>query len=259
MNASETIEFVLHQKVEGADVTPRTIGFSQFNEFNRQVEEFLSGSARVKLADSHVEILEGSYKLRVFLPASAFSLVEPDLRQLRREDVLGDIDPRRADILAKWQNRSKRDKSLAYEIRSPGVVWSPIRISPTSDFRVGAVHPWVSVEKYLFGTVVDMGGAQKANIHLRLDAEGRIVKIGSSQAYLEEQDTNRLYRKVLLHVRAEQHHRTGDLRNLQLIAFVDYTPVYDEDVLDRFAAIGREAWYDVEDAAAWVRELRGGD
>ena len=34
---------------------------------------------------------------------------------------------------------------------------------------------------------------------------------------------------------------------------------YDEAALDRFAEAGRLAWADVPDAAAWVRQLRGGE
>jgi hypothetical protein len=45
---------------------------------------------------------------------------------------------------------------------------------------------------------------------------------------------------------------------VQLIALEEYAPVYDEAALDRFAERGREAWRDVPDAAAWVREQRGG-
>ena len=43
MNENNAIEFVLHGKVEGQEITPRTIGLSQFNEFNQQVEQFISG------------------------------------------------------------------------------------------------------------------------------------------------------------------------------------------------------------------------
>jgi hypothetical protein len=82
--------------------------------------------------------------------------------------------------------------------------------------------------------------------------------IGASQGYLREQVENRLYHKALLHVRAEQHFRTGDLRNINLIAFVDYQPAYNEAALDGFASKGAEAWADVPDAAKWVREVRGG-
>ena len=34
MNESPSIEFVLRGEAGGVDITPRTIGLSQFNEFN---------------------------------------------------------------------------------------------------------------------------------------------------------------------------------------------------------------------------------
>ena len=122
----------------------------------------------------------------------------------------------------------------------------------------GKCRPWVKVEKYLFGTVVDMGGAQKANVHVRLDDSGELVCIGSNQGYLKEQEENRLYHKVLVRVEAEQHYRTGQLRNLRLLSFEDYSPQYDEDALESFAEASRRAWADVPDAAEWLRRLRGG-
>lgn len=39
---------------------------------------------------------------------------------------------------------------------------------------------------------------------------------------------------------------------------VSYDPIYDKEALDRFAETGAEAWADVPDATAWVREERGG-
>jgi hypothetical protein len=39
---------------------------------------------------------------------------------------------------------------------------------------------------------------------------------------------------------------------------VDYRPVYDEEAMRRFEEEGTKAWADVPDAAAWVREIRGG-
>ena len=95
-------------------------------------------------------------------------------------------------------------------------------------------------------------------MHLRLKASGQTVIINSIQNYLQELPDNRLYHQALVHVRAQQHYRTGELRAVQLIDFVDYAPSYDEAVLDRFAEKGREAWRDIPDATAWVRELRGG-
>jgi hypothetical protein len=133
-----------------------------------------------------------------------------------------------------------------------------VEFTVQTDYRVGKIVPWVRVEKYLFGTVTDMGGAQKANVHIRLDDSGELVRIGTNQDYLHDQEENRLYRKVLVRVAAEQQYRTGKLRNLRLLSFEDYQPRYDEEALDRFAAAGREAWQDVTNASLWVAELRGG-
>jgi hypothetical protein len=258
MSDVNTIEFVLHGKIEGQEITPHTIGLSQFNEFNLQVEQFISGSQKIKLDHVHVEIAESSYLLRVILPVVVMSSLEPDLRLLAREDVLGEVDLKRAEVLAKWQARAKNDPDLDYQIRPHRQDLPRVHISRQTDYRVGQVVPWVMVEKYLFGEITDMGGAQKANIHLKLHRTGKTVLVGAAQGYLRDLTENRLYHKALLHVRAEQHYKTGDLRNIQLISFVDYQPNYDEAALDRFAVKGATAWADVPDAAKWVREVRGG-
>jgi len=258
MSETASMEFVLHGKVEGQEITPRTIGLSQFNEFNQQVETFIGGSQKVKLDQVHVEIAGSSYVLRALLPAVVLSSLEPDLKLMARQDVLGELDVKRAEVVQKWQARAKNDPDLSYEVRPEGDAMPKVRVSRETDYRVGDIVPWVVVEKYLFGQIVDMGGAQKANIHLKFERSGRTLLVGASQGYLREQVENRLYHKALLHVRAEQHFRTGDLRNLQLISFVEYQPAYNEEALDRFTAKGAAAWADVPDAAQWVREVRGG-
>ena len=252
------IAFVMHEKVDGQELTPDTIGLSAFNEFNQQVAEFISGSERMKLDEVRVHVDQGSYKLTVTLTLALLAAVGPDLKKLQHQDVLGEIDPRRADVVLKWQSRAKAKPSVRYDILPEGMGVRPIELSGDSDYRVGEIVPWVKVEKYLFGTVMDMGGAQKANVHIRIEDSGELVRIGSNQEYLMDQEKNRLYRKVLVRVEAEQHYRTGELRNLRLIRFEDYEPQYDEAAMDRFAEAGRRAWADVPNAAKWLRNLRGG-
>jgi hypothetical protein len=258
MNADNKIEFILRGQVDGVEITPRTIGLSQFNEFNQQVETFISGSQKQKQNETHVEVAEGSYKLKVLLAAAVGAALEPDLALLAHEDVLGELDPKRAEVVAKWQARARADSSIQFEIRPDRPELPTIRLSHHTNFRIGKVIPWVAVEKHLFGTILDMGGAQKANIHLRLKDTGQSIIINTVQNYLQALPDNRLYHQALVRVRAQQHYRTGALRNVQLIAFEDYAPVYDEAALDRFAERGREAWRDVPDGVAWVRERRGG-
>ena len=257
MSNEHQIEFVLRDKVEGVEITPSTIGLSRFNEFNQQVEAFIAGSERLKPEEVQVVIAEGSYKLTALLSAGLLAGLEPDLRALQRQDSLGEIDEKRAEVVAKWQARSKSRQELSFAIRPLGGPLRPVELSMATDYRVGEIVPWVKVEKYLFGTVMDMGGAKTANVHLRLEDTGQIVRVGSNQGTLKGND--RLYHKALLRVEAEQHFRSGQLRNVRLIAFEDYEPAYDEAALDRFAEVGGVAWADVPDAAEWVRQLRGGE
>lgn len=257
MESARNIDFVLRGRVDGVEITPATIGLSRFNEFNRQVEEFVGGSERLPLDEVHVRVEPGSYKLKVLLPFAVASALESDLRLLARQDSLGEIDPKRAEVVARWQSKARTSQQLAYVIRSEDESLPPISLDSTTDFRVGEIVPWVKVEKYLFGEVMDMGGAQRANVHIRLSDSGKLVRVGTDQTYLRDQEENRLYRKVLVRVEAEQHHRTGELRHLRLLSFEDYAPRYDEDALDRFAVAGREAWADVSDPSRWVEELRG--
>jgi hypothetical protein len=258
MSRQHQIEFVLSDKVNGVEVTPTNIGLDRFNEFNQQVADFIAGSERLKLDEVHVTVGAGSYKLTAVLPLLIVTAIEPDLQRLSRQDSLGEIDPKRAEVVARWQARSKTNPDVRYLIQPHGVDAKPIQLSTATDYRIGTIVPWVKVEKYLFGTVMDMGGAQKANVHVRLEDSGQVVRVGTNQDYLKNQKQNRLYRKVLVRVEADQHYKTGELRNLRLLAFEDYESKYDKGALDRFAEAGKRAWADVPDAAAWVRQLRGG-
>jgi hypothetical protein len=255
---TQRIDFIMHAAVDGRPITPETIDLATFNEFNQQVAEFISGSEHLKLDQVRVSVGQGSYRLTVTLMVAIMAALVPDLKRLKRQDVLGEIDPKRAEVLAKWQNRVKADREFRYVILPEGPEAVRVELNSETDYRVGEVVPWVKVEKYLFGKVLDMGGAQKANIYIRLDDSGELVRITTAQEYLEAQEKNRLYHKVLVRVQGEQHHRTGELRNLRLLSFEDYEPQYDKAALDRFAQAGRRAWADVPDGGKWLRKLRGG-
>jgi len=251
--------FTLRGRTDGVEITPRTIGLSLFNQFNGEVESFIAGSQRdVRLNDAHVQIEEGSYQVRVLLSTALMAALAPDLRALEREDSLGEIDPKRAETVLKWQERARRSDSLSYNISAPDELRRQVVIARSTNYREGETSPWVEIEKYLFGRVVDMGGTHKANVHLALEGSGGTMIVGSCEDFLREQKDNRLYHRCLLRVKARQNVLTGKLRDIQLLDFIDYNPTNDEAGLERFIEQGTRAWADVPDAAAWVRELRGG-
>jgi hypothetical protein len=122
--------------------------------------------------------------------------------------------------------------------------------------RIGE-NAWVSVEKYLTGKVVDLGGKQNPNVHLVLADTGDSARVGSTEQQLAAERQNQLYKDVTLRVQGEQHLRTKALRNLQLIQFSQQTTEVDERALAALWDKGIKAWKDVKSATGWVEALRG--
>jgi hypothetical protein len=260
METPNQIAFRLRTKVNQQEITPATIGFSLFNQFNAEVEEFLAGSQRrMPLDEVHVEIQDGSYKLSLMLPILLAAALEPDLHKLQKEDSLGDVDPKRAAIVERWQKRARINPDYLVGIELPEQSFRPIQISKDTDYHTPDEDDWVAVERYVVGTVVDMGGTTAANVHLLNEDTGRRLVAESSENFLREQKENYLYRKVQIHVAAQENVKTNELRDVRLISFVGKGPSYDEAELEAAIAKGTKAWEHVPDSVAWLREVRGGD
>ena len=261
MGTPNQISFTLRAKVNQREVTPATIGLSLFNQFNSEVEGFLTGGQRrVPLDEVRLEIQEGSYKLFLILPALLAATLEPDLRKLHREDALGDIDPKRAEVVKQWQKRARINPDYWVAIDSSEKAFKPIKISKETDYRTPDEDDWVAVEKYVVGTVVDMGGTTAANVHLVNDDTGKRLVAVSSEDFLREQEENYLYRKVQVYVSAQENVKTGELRDIRLITFVGKGPSYDEAELEAVINKGTKAWANVPDSVAWLKNVReGGD
>ncbi len=79
MSRPKTLSFVLRGKLDGIVISPKTIGLTEFNEFNAQVEQFIAGSQHLKLDQVHLKIEAGSYRIAIELPPAIYSTLEPDL------------------------------------------------------------------------------------------------------------------------------------------------------------------------------------
>jgi hypothetical protein len=258
METPNQITFRLRAKVKQAEITPATIGFSLFNQFNTEVEEFLVGSQRrMPLDEVRLEIQGGSYKLLVILPVMLAAALAPDLRKLQRQGSLGEVDPKRAAIVERWQKRARDEPDYAVSIEPQETEIAPIQISKDTDYHTPEEDDWVAVEKYMVGTVMDMGGITAANVHLVNEVTGKKLVAASSEDFLREQKENYLYRKVQIHVAAQENVKTGELKDVRLISFVGKGPSYDEAELEAAIAKGTTAWANVPDSVAWLRNVRG--
>lgn len=249
------LRFAVNDIINNDDVSPARVPLALLGEFQKDVADFLKGSSRdVNPADVLISIEEGSLALVATGLLTAITLWT-DLDHLKSSDSLNLIDSKRAAVVERWQASAQKNPHRKYSVADQSGQIS-FSIDSTSNFhRVEDV--WVYVEKYLHGTVVDMGGSTKPNVHLKLENGMTLPPIASTQDLLAQGEQNRLYRPALLHVTAEENLLTRELRNLNLLAFEDNQPSYNDDEFNQMVERGTKAWADVPDATAWLENLRG--
>ena len=166
------------------------------------------------------------------------------------------MDAKRREVMERWQKAARQSKQVAYRISAP-FLDRPIEINSESDYHADDADQWVQVERYIRGEIQDLGGRTKPNAHVKLP-DGRTLTVTADRDLLRDDTVNRLYKIAMLRIKAEYNVLTRDLRNAQLVEFVEHTTKVDEEELTRMTRRGANAWKDVPDATAWVDELRGG-
>jgi len=250
------LEFSLNDVIGGQPLTPSNVDLPTLRGFLQEVEELIKGDVPgASLSDSRVQIEEGSLKIVALVAALLASDTQTDLAKLERTGDLDSIQPTRAKIIERWQSRARRSSNRIYSVPS-GSNRQAIRISNTTQFLHAGENAWVSVEKYLTGKVIDLGG-KSPNVHLILTDTGETVCVDATEQQLAAEKENHAYKNVTLRVQGEQHLRTKELRKLRLLEFSPQTAEVDEQSLASLWQKGREAWKEVQSAAGWVESLRG--
>jgi len=125
----------------------------------------------------------------------------------------------------------------------------------TRYFRSEAV--WAMAEFYFYGRVVDVGGKDKANIHLQTEQLG-VIRIETPVSFLEHYEGNMLYRNFGIRASGIQHSDTGEIDrlNLKFIELTEYEPKYDEVYLNSLRAKASQ-WIKKTDPDSWLKSIRG--
>lgn len=255
MEPLNELRFAVSDRINDAEVGPKHVPLNLLGDFQKDVSEFLRGSARdVDPAEVWVAVEEGSLAL-VATGLVAATTLWADLDRLKASDSLSLIDPRRAAVVERWQTTARQNPHRKYRVADTAARVS-LLVDASTDFRK-VEEVWVTVEKYVHGKVLDWGGKTKPNVHLEM-SDGSVLKVSASQKLLAQEELNRLYRSALLHISAEENLLTGALRNPVLLAFEAHQPVFDEAEFQQMVRRGTAAWSDAPNASDWVEDLRGG-
>src|SRR5690606_11769479 len=118
---------------------------------------------------------------------------------------------------------------------------------------------WADAEFYFYGKVTNAGGKAKANIHLYTEEYGTLT-INTPKDFLENYESNLLYKTFGIWAKGKQHSGTGemDTSSLTFLDLVDYEARYDDDYLSSLRKKAKESWLGKVDPDQWLREIRGG-
>ena len=253
---AQRITIALIDRTAGFEATPERVRLGDLADFSSDVAIFLRGEDKgVDPKTLEIYVRSGSLAIETVPLLSAPGLFR-DLRALLGGETLDSLDAKRREVMERWQKLARQSREVAYRISAPFLERS-IEINAESDYHADDADQWVQVERYIRGEIQDLGGATKANAHVKLP-DGRTLKVTTERDVLRDDTVNRLYKSAMLRIKADYNVLTRDLRNARLVEFLEYAVDVDEEALTRLTRRGAVAWRDVPTATDWVDELRGG-
>ena len=252
-----TVTFSLEDTSRGYEITPSRVPLDEVIEFGKEVRDFIQGSDKeVSKEDLVISIEKGS--LAFATGEINAPKLQADMLLLQVSADLSDLDAKRRAVMEGWQKAAKLNYQRAINIVSSAFT-GRIRISHETKFVAELKENWVAVERYVRGELQDLGGVRNSNAHLRLHDGGGSITIKTDKSLVRAQSVNRVYHDVTVRIKAKLNLYTGEIKDAELIEFVEYAPKFDSQEFEQMTTKGRKAWADVDDHVKWIRELRGSD
>ncbi len=253
---SQPVEFSVVDASAGYEASPERVRLELLATFAADVAQLVRGAHKeIDPGQLDVAVRSGSLTIRTE-PILGAPTLWRDLQSLLQSELLDALDTKRRQVIERWQKAARQTRGLAFRITAPAL-GRPVIIDDRSDFRADDADQWVVVERYVRGEIQNLGGATAPNAHVRLP-DGTLLTVATDRMVLKNDSHNRLYKQAMLRVKARYNVLTHELRDAQLVEFIEYAPRFDEADMERLTRRGAQAWREVGDAAAWVDDIRGG-
>lgn len=118
---------------------------------------------------------------------------------------------------------------------------------------------WADAEFYFYGKITNMGGKDKANIHLVTDELGTVI-IQTPKTDLERIENNLLYKNFGVRATGKQRLDTGEIdkHSLKFIEIINYQPKYDGTYLETLRKKAMNSWLSSINSEEWLKNMREG-
>lgn len=182
-----------------------------------------------------------------------FNAILGQINELRNIDFL---DIPTAKAIEQFQDIAI-EKNYNFEIFTS--IQSANQLIITKETRYYRTEPiWVDAEFYLYGKITNMGGKDKANIHLVNDELGTLI-IQTPKEQIEKIETNPLYKTFGIRAIGKQHVETGEIEksSLKFLEIINYQPKYDESYLKSLRIKAMNNWLNSINPDDWLKNVRG--
>ena len=223
----------------------------------KNVEQMLFSNGKEKRPLISYRIEEGSVK-HLFKTTLQYVIgFNAILGQVNQSQSISFLDPPTARAFKEFQE-IVRKKDYSFSITTSVDKSNELVIDRSTSFYV-TEEVWTDAEFYFYGCITNLGGKDKANIHLETDRESTL-RIQTSKEDIEKIESNPLYKDFGIRAIGEQHSETGEIDKNSLVFkdIINYRPAYDEAYLKGLRQKA-ETWLSVIDPDDWLRELRGYD
>ena len=239
---------------EGIAFTPNHVPLKELSEYTKDLQLFITGSdLKLKKDAISVEIREGSIKI---IPYLSFGLISILSEQVEASySGIENIDPTRARIIQKWQKATKNTNNLEYEISVFGEKSLSLKINNQTSFDTTNDAMWLDYEDFLIGEIVEAGGVNNTNIHIRPSNSTKTITVDIPQELLKETKDNIIYHKKILLVRGERNIKTKETRNIVAYKINDI-PEYNSEYIDNLINKAKKTWHGIN-SQKWLKEIRG--
>jgi len=237
-------------------LSPETFDIKEIRVLLENVENLLfPGEKRDRPVISY-QITQGSVK-NIFTTSLQYIIgFNAILGQIRQMDNIDFLDYPTARVIELYQDSAIKN-DFVFSIRTSLENTNELSISKSTNyFRIESV--WIDAEFYFYGKITNMGGKDRANIHLVTDELGTLI-IQTPKEELEKIENNPLYKTFGIRVFGKQHSLTGEIdrSSLKFGEIVIYKPKYDKEYLESLRQKAMKNWIDMTDPDLWLREIRG--
>jgi hypothetical protein len=257
MEKTGSIEIKISGKKGNVPITPDNYDIKEIRTVLDEIENLIFPTEKKERPIISYQISEGSVK-HIFKTSIQYIIgFNALLGQIDQSKSVDFLDYSTATAIEHFQFLAVKND---YEVLISTSLENANSVKIDKSTNLYLTQPlWLNAEFYFYGKITNMGGKDKANIHLVTDDLGTLI-IQTPKEEIEKIENNPLYKTFGIRATGAQHSETGEIdkSSLKFLDLIPYQPKYDQAYLTKLRERASENWLIHIDPDKWLSDLRGG-